>query len=107
MRRSIFACGLLLALAGISSAVAAAAGVTGNAAAADTTTTTTPTSTTTTTTPTQKKTDYWNARAAQAQATTRHWQTVTRGRPPLQGSQIESANSPGAANQLWQTWHQR
>lgn len=98
MRRTVFTCGFLLALAGIPSAVAAAAGGTGNHAVAALNASSTQ----------QDNTDYWNARAATAQAATTRWQTVVRGRPPLQAPHTESANSsPESAYALWQTWHQR
>ena len=98
MRRSIVACGLLLVLAGIPSAVAAASGGNGpHAAAAQTASSARADST-----------DYWNQKARRAQAATVRWLTVVRGRPPQQASHHESANSsPEAAHELWLTWHQR
>jgi hypothetical protein len=98
MRRSIFACGLLLALAGIPSAFASVPGgdevyrspVARNAPAP------------------RDTTDYWNAKAQRAQAVTVRWMTVVRGRPPQQAPHHQSSNSsPLAAYGLWRTWHQR
>jgi len=94
MRRSIFACGLLLALAGIPSAVAAAGGSGHQAAARQASSART------------DSVDYWNAKAARAQAATARWLTVVRGRPPQHASRA-SANSPQAAQDLARTWHRR
>jgi len=96
MRRSIFACGLLLALAGIPSAVATAASGDGSRAPAA---------------PRESRaqtdhTDYWNAKALRAQAATARWLTVIRGRPPQHLSHA-TANSSQAAYDLWQKWHRR
>lgn len=99
MRRSIIACGLLLALAVIPSAVATAAGGTAhNAAAAQ-----------------QKSqeranarsTAYWSGKARRAEAATARWLTVVRGRPPRQADLTGKMASPQAARHLARVWHKR
>lgn len=97
MRRSITACGLLLAFAGISSAGATAANghsrqteptvqqdqSTGHSAA------------------------YWNAKAKQAQAAAARWLTVIHGRPPqgfahISARKTSSAQDAQANAKAWQ-----
>lgn len=100
MRRSILACGLLLALAGIPSAVATAAGGTDNPTAA-----------------VQQQTSaqadarsiaHWSGKAHRAQAATARWLTVVRGRPPRQSVHITGIpTSPQAAEALAHRWHRR
>ncbi len=100
MRRSIFACGLLLALAGISSAVAFAGGGHGRIE---------PTA--------QQKTRaqaearsiaYWSGKARRAHASTVRWLTVVRGHPPRQPFDDSSATSSAkAARALARAWHRR
>jgi hypothetical protein len=98
MRRSILACGLLLALAGISSAVAAAAGGSGNQPAAQHDASARAY---------VRSTDYWNGAARRAQAATARWLTIIRGRPPAQAFDTTRASSPQAARNLAQMWHER
>jgi hypothetical protein len=102
MRRSIIACGLLLALAGISSAVAAAAGGQGQ---------TEPTaqqqSATTRAQADARSVAYWSGVARRAQAATKHWLTIVRGRPPRQSLGLHKSASPQAVRHLAQLWHQR
>src|SRR4051794_32160822 len=96
MRRSIIACGLLLALAGISSAVAATAATAGNggeAPAAESG----PTGASGTAAADAKSIKYWNGKAHRAQAATARWLTVIRGRPPRPFSPRSETSSPEAA----------
>ena len=87
MRRSILACGLLLAFAGMATAAAAATASNNNQSNASTTTST---STTVATTAAQTGPSRWQLRTAAAsrrhirryRADTRHWLTVMNGRPP-------------------------
>jgi hypothetical protein len=98
MRRSIIACGLLLALAGIPSAVATAAGGSGPQAAAQH--------------DARAQADarsiaYWSGAARHAQAAAAHWLTVVRGRPPRQSFHIRRSSSPQAVRNFAQIWHRR
>jgi hypothetical protein len=99
MRRSIFACGLLLALAGIPSAVATAAGASGQQAS----------------TPLHAarararahSIAYWNGAARRAQAATMHWLTIVRGHPPRQSFDKRRGASPQAVRNFARIWHRR
>ena len=90
MRRSILACGLLLAFAGLTTAAAAATVSTDSAAGSSPSTGTSTTGTTAATTVARKVPSRWELRAAAVwrrhirhyQADTQHWLTVMRGRPP-------------------------
>ncbi len=93
MRRSIFACGLLLVLAGIPSAVATAAGGTGRQASAAR--------------QEARAIDYWSGKARRAQTATTLWLTVVRGRPPRHVSRMQASSSPQAAQNLARIWHRR
>ena len=99
MRRSIIACGLLLALAGIPSTVATAAGGNGRwtgaaqdeaRARAD-----------------ARRVVYWSGEARRAQAATAHWVTIVRGRPPRQSTDTLRGLSPQTARNLARIWHRR
>ena len=98
MRRSILACGLLLAFAGM--ATAAAAATASKNPESNSTTTTSP-STTAPTTMAQKGPSRWELRTAAAsrrhirryRTATRHWLTVIHGRPPANVSRALSARS--------------
>lgn len=110
MRRSIFACGLLLALAGIPSAVAAAAG--GNeplAAVAAAAGGNGPLAAVARHVAQARANsiDYWNDRAVRAEAATTRWLTVVRGRPPQHASHTSQANSPQTAQDTARAWHRR
>ena len=112
MRRSILACGLLLAFAGMATAAAAAAGSRnsegspnpGSAA-----------STTVGTTASGTALSRWEVRAAAAslrhihrfRADTRHWLTVMHGRPPANVSRSLAARSPARLRQLARRWQHR
>ena len=102
MRRSILACGLLLAFAGMATAATAATALKTSPNTA-TGTTTTATSTVSTTESRQVP-SRWELRTATAsrrhiqrfRADTRHWLTVMRGRPPANVSRSLSARSVSA-----------
>ncbi len=111
MRRSILACGLLLAFAGMATAAAAA-----TASKNSENSPVSPTSaitTTVATTETQKGPSRWALRTAAAsrrhirryRANTRHWLTVIHGRPPATGTRLLAARSisPGSLRQLLRT----
>ena len=113
MRRSILACGLLLAFAGM--ATAATAATTGTDTGSITGTTTT--STSTTTTKAGKALTRWEVRTARAwrrhirhfRADTRHWLTVMHGRPPARDSRTLSGYSSSLPRlrYLMRRWQQR
>lgn len=102
MRRSILACGLLLAFAGI--AIAAAAAAAGTTTSEARTSTTTTTSTTVGTTTAGNAPSRWEVREAAVsrrhirrfRADTRHWLTVMRGRPPANGARSLAGRSLAA-----------
>ena len=100
MRRSVFACGLLLALAGIPSAVATAAGGKANVE------------------PTVAQPEvhaqaqaravrYWSGVANRAQAATKHWLTVVHGAPPRLRLAPHSMRSAQGAQHVARLWHRR
>lgn len=99
MRRSIIACGLLLALAGIPSAVATAAGGTGQPGP-------------TTAQPEARAQaearaiNYWSGVAARAKASTRYWLAVVRGTPPRRIASNRKL-SAHAAQAFARKWHRR
>ncbi len=108
MRRSILACGLLLAFAGMATAAAAAAG-------SSNTESSTTTSTTVGSTSSEQGPSRWELRTAAAwqrhirhfRAGTRHWLTVIRGRPPAGGSRALATRSLGTLRQLAVRWRHR
>ena len=97
MRRSILACGLVLAFAGMATAATAATTGTDENTSTATTTTTTTGSTTDPGTAVSR----WEAHTARVwrrhirrfRADTRHWLTVMHGRPPAAGSRTLAASS--------------
>ena len=101
MRRSILACGLLLAFAGMATAAAAA---TASKNGESTQSTTPSTSTPVATTEAQTGPSRWELRTAAAwrrhirrfRTDTRHWLTVMHGSPPANGSRSLSARSLSA-----------
>ena len=117
MRRSILACGLLLAFAGMTTAAAAAvaSGRTGRSltsTTAATTTTETTTGTTTTASRTQARAEaraiaYWSRHIRRAQAGTRRWRTVVLGRPPANLARSLSARSVLRLRRLAREWRHR
>jgi hypothetical protein len=96
LRRSIFACGLLLALAGIPSAVATAAGGTGTQAPA-----------LHEARARAHSIAYWSGAARRAHAATARWLTVVRGRPPQLSFDTPRNASPRAVRNLARIWHRR
>lgn len=114
MRRSILACGLLLAFAGVSTAVAAAAGTVGTSGGPTTMTTTSTTTTSgvagashTTVRSESRRIHYWSRRAQLARAGTERWLTVIRGRPPQQLGRLLAGNSPRSAYLHAEVWVRR
>jgi hypothetical protein len=104
MRRSIFACGLLLALAGIPSAVALAAGGKGRIEP-----TVQPT-----TQPAKASAQaearsirYWSGVARRAHDTTKHWLTVVRGVPPRLSAPTSRSSNPQVVRKVARMWHRR
>jgi hypothetical protein len=121
LRRSILACGLLLAFAGLLTAAAAAAG----SKTTDKTTTTSTTAgraTTTVATLAARSTatrtarlraqaraeKRWRRHIRRYRADTRHWQTVISGRPPARGKRRTlAASSPSRLRYLAHRWSHR
>lgn len=105
MRRSMLACGLLLAFAGMSTAVAAAAGAIG------TVSTTTTAATTTTASPSTRSGGhsafYWRSHLQKYRAGAERWLTVIRGRPARGLSRSLAAQSASRLRWLARVWHQR
>lgn len=104
MRRSILACGLLLACAGMSTAVAAAAGSVGTSGSTSTATTTKTTSTATTSS--SRSSAYWSNRIRAYRAATARWLTVIDSRPP-RGMSRTPAQSVSRLRQLALVWQRR
>ena len=108
MRRSILACGLLLAFAGMATAAAAATASSNT----ENQSTTTSTTTTVATTEARKGPSRWELRTAarwrrqirRFRADTRHWLTVMRGRPPASGSHRLAARSLARLRKLERRW---
>jgi len=102
MRRSIWACGLLLAFAGMSTAVSAASSDTGQSPAAKLG-------------PTGASAAraealsiaYWSGKARRERSAVRQWVTVVRGQPPQQIAPLRPSNSPHAAWRQARAWHRR
>ncbi|HEU5476758.1 MAG TPA: hypothetical protein VFU64_02895 [Gaiellaceae bacterium] len=112
MRRSILACGLVLAFAGMATAAAAAvgSGTTAGVTAAGTTdasTTTTSTTATTTAWAGRRAFKYWSRHVRRSRAGTRRWLTVIRGRPPRSRPRSLSVQSLAGLRQLARRWHRR
>lgn len=108
MRRSMLACGLLLALAGMSTAVAAAAGA--GVPGLTTGTPTTKTSTTTTTSSNRAgghSAFYWRSHLRKSRAGAQRWLTVIRGRPPRGLSRTLASHSAEHLRALALLWHRR
>lgn len=112
MRRSILACGLLLAFAGLTTA-AAAAGASKNADSSSNPTTTA--TTTVASTEARQGPSRWELRTAamwrrhirRFRADTGHWLTVMRGRPPANASRSLATRSLARLRQLEQRWRHR
>jgi hypothetical protein len=112
LRRSILACGLLLAFAGMATAAAAA---TASKNSQGSPSITTSTSTTVGTTGARKGPSRWELRRAAVwrrhirrfRADTRHWLTVMRGRPPAGVSRSPGARSLARLRLLNRRWQHR
>jgi hypothetical protein len=106
LRRSILACGLLLAFAGMATAAAAAVGV-------GRTDTKTRASTSTTASGTADRRAQaraaarWRRHILSSRAGTRRWLTVIRGRPPGAGSRSLAVHSVARLRHLALTWRHR
>ena len=115
MRRSILACGLLLAFAGLTTAAAAATVSTDSATSSSLSTATSPTDTTATTTVARNAPSRWELRTAAIwrrhirhyQADTQHWLTVMRGRPPANVSRTLAYRSLSQLRRVAQRWQHR
>jgi hypothetical protein len=115
LRRSILACGLLLAFAGMATAAAAATGSTDSGSSSPGSSTTATTSTTDGTTVAGKAPSRWEIKTARAwrrdirrfRADTRRWVTVIRGRPPARVSRTPAARSMSQLRQLARRWRHR
>ena len=112
MRRSILACGLLLAFLGLTTAAAAAIST---QTTESNPSSTTGTSTTVATTQAHEGPSRWELRTAarwrrhirRFRADTRHWLTVMHGRPPAAGSRSLAAHSFSRLRQLERRWRHR
>jgi hypothetical protein len=114
LRRSIFACGLLLAFAGMTTAAAAAVVSNGDSPASTTTigstTGTTTVSGSTTTVRTHARTRsirYWSRHLRSYRRGTFRWLTVIQGRPPRTVARLLSARSAERLPQLARAWQHR
>ena len=109
MRRSILACGLLLAFAGITTAAAAAVGSSSKGVSSTSTAKTT-TATITTGAKTRasaRQIAYWSRHIRHARAGTRRWRTVVLGRPPGDNSRSLAAHSVAGLRQIALRWRHR
>ena len=115
MRRSILACGLLLAFAGLTTAAAAAAASnTSGTSSSPTTGTSTTTTTVGTTTPGTAPSRWelrtaaiWRRHIRRFRADTLHWETVMQGRPPASVSRSLEARSLARLQRLERRWRHR
>jgi Transglycosylase-like domain len=116
LRRSILACGLLLAFAGMATAATAAKVSKNGKGSPSTTTTTSSTTVATTAARHPAAVSRWELRTAARwrrhirhfRADTRHWLTVMNGRPPASGSRTLAAySSLPRLRQLTRRWQHR
>jgi hypothetical protein len=112
LRRSILACGLLLAFAGMATAAGAATASKNSQASPSTTTHTSTTAATTASrqgpSPSERRTAARLRRhIRQFRADTRHWQTVIHGRPPANNARRLAARSLPRLEQLTRRWQRR
>ena len=113
MRRSILACGLLLAFAGMATAAAAATGSNGTDGSPSSTTTSSSTTAVTTnshaesTRTSAQAVARWRRHIRRFRADTRHWLTVMTGRPPANVPRSLAARSPARIHQLARRWRHR
>ena len=113
MRRSILACGLLLAFAGMATAAAAGTATGKTETSSNPTTSTAPTAVATTGSATGPS--RWELRTAATyrrhirryRADTRHWLTVMNGRPTARVSRSLAAHSFGRLRYLERRWRHR
>jgi hypothetical protein len=113
LRRSILACGLLLAFLGLTTAAAAAAASQDNEASPGLTAGTT--TATVTATAARKRPSRWELRTAAVwrrhiqrfRTATRHWLTVMNGRPPANASRRLATRSLARLHQLERRWQRR
>jgi hypothetical protein len=114
LRRSILACGLLLAFAGVATA-ATAATASKNGEHDSSTTTTASAAVATAAARHPAGVSRWELRTAARwrrhirhfRADTRHWLTVMHGRPPAKGSRLLAAHSLPRLRQLDRRWRRR
>ena len=116
MRRSIFACGLVLAFAGLTTAAAAAVGSGTTRATAGSTNPATTTTTTTTTSATtlrsrhaeRRAIAYWTRHIRASRAGTQRWLAVIQGRPARSSASRQlSARSFARLPHLARLWRHR
>lgn len=115
MRRSILACGLLLAFVGLTTAAAAAPASQNGGTTTPTITGTTTTRTTSSTSVSRKAPSRWERRTAarwqrhirRFRADTQHWLTVMNGRPPANSSRTLTYRSLSRLHQIAQRWQHR
>jgi hypothetical protein len=116
LRRSILACGLLLAFAGLATAAAAAGSTKSEGSTSPGTGTRSTAATTVTTTSAATRSSRWELRQAATsrrhirryRADTRHWLTVMRGRPPANGARLLAARpSLASLRRLARRWQHR
>jgi hypothetical protein len=116
MRRSILACGLLLACLGMCTAVAAASGAVGASSGTTSTTGTTGTTTTSSSTAARapatdraggRSSAYWSRRVDAYRAATARWLMVVDGRPPRGMARSVAARSASRLRWLAHVWHVR
>ena len=113
MRRSILACGFLLAFVGLTTAAAAAAASQDSEATPGLTSGTT--TTTATTTDAREGPSRWERRTAarwrrhirRFRTDTRHWLTVMNGRPPASASRRLATRSLARLQRIERRWRQR
>jgi hypothetical protein len=116
LRRSILACGLLLAFAGMTTAAAGAVRPSGNTENSSSTATATTTVAKTglravSTRARLRAIAHWNRHIRSFRAGTRRWLTVIRGRPPVAAPRLLAARSPAGPvvrlRRLANAWRQR
>jgi Transglycosylase-like domain len=116
LRRSILACGLLLAFAGMATAAGAATASKNTESSPSTTATTTATTGTTVATTEsrqapsrseQRTAARWRRHIRRFRADTRHWLTVINGRPPANNSRSLAGRSFPLLRQLDRRWQRR
>ena len=112
MRRSILACGLLLAFAGMATAAGAATASKNTESTPSTTTSTATTATTTVAATGPSRSELrtaarWRRKIRRFEADTRHWLTVVNGRPPASNARSRAPRSLGRLRYLVRRWQHR